>query len=170
MTTDRWIALGAMLASVAAVFVSVSSDVTQRKHMKLSVKPIPTILFTQTSDELYIDLENVGTGPMVLSKVSYEYKDGTVANTVIDPVSFSKGTAGEIVVFELDAESAVSSGSAQRLLYYDPEPGNIATQIRSQALRTKLDETVVTVTYTDVYGTKFPDFEYTLIARNIIPQ
>lgn len=57
--------------------------------MKLSVKPIPTVLFKQTSDDLFVDLENVGTGPMVLIEVSYEYKDGSVANTMVDPGSFS---------------------------------------------------------------------------------
>lgn len=170
MKTDRRIAFWAMVASVAAVFVSVSSDYTQRKHMKLSVKPIPAVLFTQTTDDLFVELQNVGTGPMILVSVSYTYKDSTVAQTIIDPNSFSKGTAGEIVLFELDAESAVAAGRSRRLLNYDPDPEILATQIRAQALRTVLDETVVQVTYTDVYGTTFPQFRYSLKARNIIPQ
>lgn len=170
MTTDRWIALGAMLASIAAVFVSVSSDATQREHMRFSVRPIPSVLFTQTSDDLFVELKNVGTGPLILKEIKYTYRDGMNASTILDSEKFSKGTAGEVVLFELDAVGAIASGGGQRILSYDPSTKDFAEQIRNQALRTVLDGTTIKVEYTDVYDTNFETYEFTLKARNIIPQ
>jgi hypothetical protein len=170
MTTDRWIAFCALLASISAVMVSISSDSMNRKHMRLSVKPIPAVLYVQTSDDLTVSLKNVGTGPLVLKKLEYVSKNGRKSATIIDRDEFSPSFVGEIVLFELDDVSAISSASHRNLIRFDAVPADIPSQLRNQAIRTVLDKVTVRVEYTDIYETKFPVFEYRLNSKNILPE
>ncbi|MDX8349105.1 hypothetical protein SLH49_14050 [Cognatiyoonia sp. IB215446] len=161
MSADRWIALCAMLTSVAAVGVSVSSDIVNRKQARLSVLPIPIISHLQSPDEFFITLKNVGVGPMLITSVTYRDALGTItdrpslsASVTDDPLAVNA------LVLTPGWLNALGSGEYQRLVYYDTDPADYASRSFSRALRSSLDKTTVVVEYEDVYGTQFTPFEF----------
>lgn len=167
MKLSNLIALCALIVSAGAFWLSLSSNASQREHMRLSVTPIPSMHFIQTPDRLLVELQNVGTGPMILQKIEYLDSEGDVARTLISSNEFDIGASPDVLVFELDSEGALGAGIGQLLLGFDPDPENRSHQERNQSLRAHINDKTITVIYTDVYGSDFEPYQYELVSRNI---
>src|SRR2546422_55178 len=70
MTNDTYIALGALVVSLVAVSVSVWSGLADRKHMKLSVRPVAAIPVADFENRLAVWVSNKGLGPMRIKKLT----------------------------------------------------------------------------------------------------
>jgi hypothetical protein len=59
-----------IIGLVALVFAAISLCV-QRKHNRLSVKPIAIITFADYEDRISVYLQNQGTGPLIIKKLLF---------------------------------------------------------------------------------------------------
>lgn len=74
---------GAVIAFFALIFTAITLRV-QRKHNRLSVKPIAIISAADYENELAVYLQNKGTGPLIIKELSFIIQDGRKENALID--------------------------------------------------------------------------------------
>lgn len=70
------IALSAVLVSVISLFVGVSTLSTQRRHNKLSLRPIAHFSKGDYDDLIFISLKNNGVGPLIIDEFSVVNRGG----------------------------------------------------------------------------------------------
>lgn len=159
----------AVMAAVAVVLSLISLAVSlaalrhQRKHNQLSVRPLAYVTLGDYEDRLYVIVRNNGTGPLIvrsitiigaknpsqplftampalLPKVSW-------TNFVEDCTGRSVPAGGELVLLDLSLGSSASQGQFA---------------ISRDVVRRALGVLQVSVTYTDIYGTRLPSSQRNL--------
>jgi hypothetical protein len=61
----------------------------QRKHNKLSVKPIAIVSVADYENELAVRLQNKGTGPLIIKNLSFTDSSGKIEKSIIDFIDSS---------------------------------------------------------------------------------
>jgi len=74
---------GLVIGVIALVFTAISLQV-QRKHNRLSVKPIAIVTVADYENELAVRLQNKGTGPLIIKKLSFTDQNGKTEKAIID--------------------------------------------------------------------------------------
>ncbi|MBL1220551.1 hypothetical protein JET18_06855 [Chryseobacterium sp. L7] len=65
------IAFLALIVSIIGVFISIWTIRSSQKHNKLSVKPIAYILPQNYEDKICINIQNKGTGPLIVKNIEF---------------------------------------------------------------------------------------------------
>ena len=68
---------------IALVFTAISLQI-QRRHNRLSVKPIAIVSVADYENELAVRLQNKGTGPLIIKKLSFTDQNGRTEKAIID--------------------------------------------------------------------------------------
>jgi len=74
---------GLVTGIVALIFTAISLQV-QRNHNRLSVKPIAIVSVGDYENELAVYLQNKGTGPLIIKKLSITDQNGRTEKAIID--------------------------------------------------------------------------------------
>ena len=74
---------GAVTGVIALVFAAISLRV-QRKHNRLSVKPIAIISAADYKDRISVYLQNQGTGPLIIKKLLFTDEDNGTSSSLIE--------------------------------------------------------------------------------------
>lgn len=82
-STD-WVDLCAIIVSVCALFVSVYSAHLQRKHNRLSVMPLISLFTMDYDNEIGFQIQNRGTGPLIIKRLEFTDDMGRKADNLID--------------------------------------------------------------------------------------
>ena len=71
-----------IITGVIALFFTAISLQIQRKHNRLSVKPIADVMVGDYENELEVYIENKGTGPLIIKNLSFTNQDGKTEKAI----------------------------------------------------------------------------------------
>ena len=74
---------GLVTGVIALIFTAINLYI-QRKHNRLSVKPIAIISVGDYENELAVNLQNKGTGPLIIKDLSFTTENGKTKKAIID--------------------------------------------------------------------------------------
>ena len=159
MDTSTFIALCALAVSVISTFLATWTAVTQRRHMRLSVRPIAAVTLADFEDRIGVFLQNKGIGPMRVVSLRASGEDGVTLADVISHMpplrqgilwsGFRGGTDG----------AALEAGKRLELLLLEGDPGNAAFTASRDLTRRSLARLTIRVEYEDLYGQAMDPYE-----------
>ena len=156
-------AVGSAAVAIMALIFSIISLVAQRKHNRLSVRPLAYVPLGDYESRVFVRVTNNGTGPMIIKSIRIinapnpsgplidampKLQSGvlwTMYSTDVEDRSLRPG--GEIVLLEL---SSKSSNSEDQFV------------LSRNKVRRALGELAVHVEYTDIYGNTLPVYSRSL--------
>lgn len=147
---DRLSGVGAILAFIVAVLALWA----QRKHNRLSVRPLAAVTCNDLHDKIIVTLTNNGTGPLIVSTLRVS-RNGEVLGDALyrqlpDWMKF------RWYVGTIDGRSIAVGRSIDLLIYDDP------SDVFRDQVRSALADLVVQVHYTDIYNIEQPVHERSL--------
>lgn len=74
----------AVILSFLSTLLALWAVFLQREHNRISVKPLPDIVFGDYENEIKVGIHNHGLGPMILVNVEILKNQTVIANNVID--------------------------------------------------------------------------------------
>ena len=169
LTTNPQVAasIAAVLSSITALIalgLSTYGIISQRKHNRLSVRPVAYFTIGNYENDIYVKLRNYGTGPLVVGKLTVaaerEYPnliDATVSK--VGPLIWSD------FVENIEGRT-IPGGEAIVLLRYRPRLENRNDIDDREKLRAALSKVSIQVEYKDIYGKKQDSVSRNLAAFN----
>ncbi|GAB3277347.1 hypothetical protein GCM10027297_13500 [Parahaliea aestuarii] len=148
-------AISAVVISLISLFVAIRTLSAQKKHNKLSVKPIAHFSKGDYENHIFVRLKNYGMGPLIITKFEIS-KDKSSFKRLID--SFN-GAASKITweTFADDIEGRVLAPQKEFTLIqasFTSDQENIR-----QAIRQSLAKTTLTVGYRCIYEEDQPQVQ-----------
>ncbi len=144
------------ITSVLAVVISIISmgfttifSILQIIHNKNSVRPISSIQVSDYEDLLSVYISNVGTGPLIITKLR-AYNNDNEAEALIDLMP-NVDQDWSTFVESVDGWT-IPVGGKITLIEIEPNNDTIC-----KLLRHILSQTTITIEYKDIYKTKFND-------------
>lgn len=152
ISTIDW---GLITASIA-LLLSIVTIRDQRKHNKLSVRPIAMISVADYVDRLAVNLQNQGTGPLIIEKLLVTDSNGNERNSIIEffddgfeDVTWSTFTGGI-------NGWAILPGSQRTLIELVEDSSDKKFVAKRNKVRKVLAGLKVIVHYQDIYEQKMP--------------
>jgi hypothetical protein len=156
-TANALAAIGSALAAFLAVVVSTITLGHQRKHDRLTVRPLAYIMVGDYDDRVYVKVANNGTGPMIIKSITVNDKPRPLyqalsdilpegiywTNYTADYADRSVRAGGQVVLVDLDSGSNT---------HVSPEKFGEARDL----VRRALGNITVRVKYTDIYNKNQP--------------
>lgn len=137
---DRLSGVGAILAFIVAVFALRA----QRKHNRLSVRPLASVTCNDVDDKIIVTLANNGTGPLLV-KTLRVIRDGEVIGDALHK-QFPTWMTFRWYVGAIDGRSIAVGKSIDLLIFDDP-----SVQFQED-VRSTLSNLDVQVSYSDIYN------------------
>jgi hypothetical protein len=145
-----------LVIAFTAILIGIYSLYTQRKHNILSFKPIPLIVRHNYLNIIRVRINNKGTGPLIIKSVSTE-KDSVKANNLKDLMP-KRPKELSFVEFIKDFEDrAISPGEYITMIEFKIRDKNYKDYFNQ--LKIALNNTKITLFYTDIYNSKFKYFK-----------
>ena len=141
----------AVLVSALSLVISIWAVLTQRKHNRLSVRPLAEITIADYEDCLRVKLRNHGVGPMLVASFSVT-EGANEKQSILDcmPV-LPDGICWSNVVGVINGRSIAPSKEIVLIeLCGDEEDPNFI--VARKAVRRSLAPLSLTVSYADIYG------------------
>lgn len=147
------IALSAVVISLISLFVAVRALNTQRKHYKLSVKPIAHFSKGDYKNQIFVKVKNYGLGPLIIKEFNVS-KEKCSFKRLID--SFD-GLASHITwdTFTDDITGRVLAPQNEFTLIkasFTPDQDDIR-----KAIRESLSKTTLSIKYKCIYDEVQPE-------------
>ncbi len=136
-----------VLISLLALGVSIYSGYSQRKHNKNSVRPIPAIKLKDFRGPIKVSIQNVGTGPLIIKRLSYRYNGQE--NSDFKELMKDYLKPGDSVISNEVGNWTIGVGN-ELILIYMKSIGE-----KKEEIKAKLSNIEVELNYTDVYNSKF---------------
>jgi hypothetical protein len=138
------------IAAASFVFTKLSLE-TQRKHNRLSVRPIPYLRKRRWNSELLVRLENQGVGPLlvkVLTVTSGDKSYGDVISllgTIPDPFKYeyTQEHTGRVIPV------------GDHLTFFEIKGSDAGWNEERERLKQLLSNATISVVYSDIYDQEF---------------
>lgn len=155
------VALFALILSVISVVISVWASCVQRKHNKLSVRPLAEVTVADYENSLRVKLRNNGSGPMIVADIIVSDGSETCPSLIEWMPKLYKNRHWNTFSNVLKNRSLLPTGEIilLELTEYEAETGFAKSR---DLVRDALAPLKVTVKYTDIYNTKLPPYEKSL--------
>jgi len=148
------IATLALLVSVVSIVIGVVSLWIQRKHNRLSVRPIGIIVLSDYENRLAIRVKNAGIGPMIVKSIETTNNQGTKKEYPIDWMPDGITWAD----FRRGLENhSITAGDSSVLLEYVLDPQDKDSALQRDKIRFVLKNLALHIRYSDVYGKEQPE-------------
>ncbi len=146
---------GIVTGIIALIFTAISLQV-QRKHNRLSVKPIGIISVGDYENELTVYLENKGTGPLIIKNLSVTNQNGKIEKAIIDffGVEF-KNVVWDTFVPDMDERVILPNESKTLIKLTGNSSDKKFARIREK-VRKVLAQLQVELLYQDIYENDMP--------------
>lgn len=151
-------ALATVFSALTALFalgVSVWALRVQRRHNRISVRPIPEVSMVDGVNSISVTLRNNGVGPLVIRRMRVT-KGNESRENIIDWMNEYMPEMDWTNFASIPPDRTISQNDEVTLIELTEEPDEQGFVTIRDMARTKLSQLVVTVEYTDVYGTDFP--------------
>ena len=142
------IALGVSFLSIIIGFYGLW---LQRKHNRLSVRPIGVIYLGDYENRLSIKLKNAGMGTLIPQLIETSDNEGNKKDFPIDWMP-----PGIIWADFRKSLPAIKEGDSIVLLEYRLDPQNINSVKERENIRSILKNLTIKILYTDIYDNKQP--------------
>lgn len=153
----------ALLVSVISLVVSVLTLRIQRRHNVLSVKPFPGVRLADYVNVLTVEVRNHGSGPMIIQNLWVG--DGkTSKDCIIDWMPpLPDARPWNTFIRALYSRPLLPGDKLVLLELAQFEGEDVRKFVQSRDIvRAALSKLAVRVDYTDVYGSKFPEYTQSL--------
>lgn len=146
----------AVIVSISALGLSIYVAWLQRRHMKLTVKPIPAITFGDYENEIKVYLENNGLGPLHIIQfrvgvIGDKKKNKKSLVDCMDKLPFIP--EWETFVHDQD-HRYLRQGESSDLLCYKGDDNLEEFQLKRDEIRKILSKLEVEIIYSSVYDTE----------------
>lgn len=155
------IATCALFVSVLSFAVGVVSLRQQHRHNVLSIRPIPEVTVADYEDTLRIKIRNNGSGPMIIERM--RVREGYAYNqTLIEMMPRNPDAIAWSHFSHALENRSLQVGSEIILLQLTGDLSNVEFRTFRDQCRARLKPLHVYVKYTDVYGTRLPEYTKSL--------
>ena len=154
--TSAVAAVIALLISLIAVYVAWRTAKQQREHNTLSVRPIPEVTVADYEDSLRVKLRNHGSGPLLIKSFSTVFRERS-CKSLIECMPDLNGRHWANFSGAIDGRTLLP-GKEIVLVELTAEPNEKNFSIPRDKARRSLSETEVHVSYSDIYGSDFPQY------------
>ena len=146
---------GLVIGVIALFFTAISLQV-QRKHNRLSVKPIAIVSVADYENVLAVRLQNKGTGPLIIKNLSFIDQNGKTKKALIDFFgSDFKNVVWSTFVADIDGW-AILPNEAKTLIELNGDlTDNEFVRVRDN-VRKVLAQIQVELIYQDIYEKDMP--------------
>ncbi|MBA7680811.1 hypothetical protein ES703_89132 [subsurface metagenome] len=128
----------------------------QRRHNLKSVTPLSNIELSDYENLVAVEIRNSGTGPLIITRFDARDKNGNSANNLIRLMpDLPDGIFWETYFEKVENFSIIPSKSLTVLKFSGDNRDTHFCEARD-AIRKRLSEIEVTLTYRDIYGRKMP--------------
>jgi len=146
---------GVVTGIVALIFTAVTLWI-QRKHNRLSVKPIAIISVGDYLNELAVYLQNKGTGPLIIKDLSFTDQSGRKEKSIINFFgSDFRNVVWSTFVSDIDGWAILPSES-KTLIKLDGDPTDKDFLLVREKVRKVLALIQVELLYKDIYNNDMP--------------
>lgn len=139
----------AVIISVLSMVFTIIFSILQVKHNKNSVRPISAIQINDYEDLISVEIRNVGTGPLKITKLIA--KNSTEQSSELIDLLPPIGQPWSTFVENVDGWT-IPAGEKIVLIEVRPMNDRIKNKVRRS-----LAQTTIILHYTDIYNTKFFD-------------
>lgn len=147
-----------ILIALLSLAVSLWFFWIQRKHNRLSVKPILTLVKGDYEDNIFVKLRNKGFGPLIIENIKVFKEDDNKSSNIMDfmpNLPEGKSWSG----FSGVLDNVVLSPNEERILVgYTPESENKEEEKIKYDIRNNLKDIKINIKYKDIYNTVY--YEY----------
>lgn len=144
-----------IVTGFAAIILTIVTIRDQRKHNKLSVKPIAIISVADYEERLAVNLQNQGNGPLIIEKLLIKNNDEE-KSSIID---FFETGFEDVVwsTFTADIDGwSILPASHRTLIELIGNPSDKKFIAKRNRVRKVLANLKVEVQYQDIYENKMP--------------
>jgi hypothetical protein len=162
---------GVIIGIIALLFTAISLQV-QRKHNRLSIKPIAIISVGDYENQLAVYLQNKGTGPLIIENLSIALDNDRKEKAIIDFFDSNfKNVVWSTYVANIDGW-AILPGESRTLIKLDGNPTDENFICIRDNIRKVLASLQVELQYKDIYENRMPKKirKLDFFARNIIQE
>lgn len=157
------IAVAALLIALIALVIGLAALRSQRRHNLLSARPLAAITVTDFEDSLKVELENNGTGPLVVKSIRVMKGKETRQSIHAWMPDLPGGIGWTSYIGAADKRSIAPGGRLALIdLNWDEAGGEVGFAdfaIVRDACRTILRKLSISVSHTDIYGTRLEPYE-----------
>jgi len=154
-------AVASCFTALLALIVSVWALWLQRRHNRLSVRPMPEVTVADYENSLRVKLRNNGVGPMIVHSMrvskGVEIKDSVIEWMPLLP----RNRPWTHFSLALENRTLQQDGSITLLELTEGQAEESFFQCRD-IVRKELSKLEVEVIYTDVYQSKLPNYKKSL--------
>lgn len=152
----------AVLISFISIFLAWRTVSIQKKHNKLSVRPIATISAADYEDLISVRICNKGTGPLIITDFIAEINDSKEANDIISLMPNLPNNLYRDTLFEGIKNTVILPTEFLNLLEFKIDLQNPPEKEVIDRIRKSLSNIVITVQYKDIYNSKMPVIQKSL--------
>ncbi|MCA0906278.1 hypothetical protein LCM27_07705 [Ruegeria marisrubri] len=144
---------GASLTALIAIALTIYSLAIQRRHNRLSVRPIASIGYVDLQSEISVWVKNFGIGPMKIEEITARCEEsGDIKPTIIEHM-LAKGIGGHWTHFSGNLEGrTMPTGGTWHLLKLKGDALDPDFCAKRDSVRRALLSLELRITYSDVYG------------------
>ncbi len=154
MDASTIVAVCALIISVFSVGLAVWTAFLQRRHMRLSVKPIVAIPVADFEHRVGVFLKNCGLGPMRVLTFRVIDASGNITEDVVSQMpNLGKGILWSNFHDSVDG-AVIEPGKRLEMLLLEGDMNSSAFVASRDQIRKKLSGLNILVEYEDLYGTK----------------
>lgn len=159
MDATTIIAICALVVSVFSTGLAVWTAFVQRKHKRLSARPIVSVPVADFEYRVGVFLQNKGIGPMRVRKLRVTDFEGVTHDDLVSHMPpLVSGILWSNFYDSVDG-SALEVGKRFDLLLLEGDPQNLVYRQSRDAVRRKLSTLMVRVDYEDLYGQSIEPLE-----------
>ena len=159
--TNTVVAIVALLVAAISIYLTWSTSRAQTKHNRLSVKPIPFLALGDYEDRLLVRLLNNGSGPLIVKTTQVQGNDIFTENLIDCMPPMPKNFPFSTLTSDMKDRSLLPGAEIFLIELVGNIDDPIFLQFRDQCRQT-LSKLSMSVTYTDIYGHKFPPYNRAL--------
>ena len=146
---------GLVIGVIALFFTAISLGV-QRKHNRLSVKPIAIVSVADYENVLAVRLQNKGTGPLIIKNLSFIDQNGKTKKALIDFFgSDFKNVVWSTFVADIDGWVILPNEAKTLIELNGDSTDNEFVHVRDN-VRKVLAQIQVELIYQDIYEKDMP--------------
>jgi len=162
MNATTIIAICALVVSVLSTMFAIWSAYVQRKHMRLSVKPIAAVPVADYENRVGVFLHNKGLGPMRISDLRVTDDAGVTHDDIVGHMPPLSPSILWSTFYDSVNGATLEAGKRFNLLLLEGDPQDANYRSSRDNVRQKLSVLKVHVEYEDLYGQEMKPLEKSL--------
>ncbi len=151
--------LASVVLSIVAIAFTAISLGYQRRHDRLTFKPIPKLHFLESPISVKIVLENLGNGPLILKSTCFLYPDkkSIKLDELIKEINSNFKLFYSAMGINMKA-AVVLPGKDFIIIELKNNSKNVEMLLKFTELLKDLSKITISISYTDIYEKKIKNF------------